>query len=285
MEQTNTDRDDEVVAVGASFFLRTDCGRSLVCASLFLLALPLTFATAYHVAGANPRDEFRLNLETPTLDLDSGRPPWVRFSFTNLSKRSVFLRRLDADYGCRIEINPGRPNIAIAPGQTRIVECELEVDRAFLLPRTQSRHALSVEVRPLIRDDRGNGYALPIYSFKQVFHGRVTANTDRVRLAIHPELSDSIGDERSVILRPVGLANIGSIRAVPADTDSSFSLSVASLRRVDGTVLVTVYLHAIGAFESDDPIEAQLVIETVLPDEGSPIEVQIPIEIRRRWTA
>lgn len=257
----------------------------LLTGCFLLVMIPLTIFTAYRLAGPNPRDQFELSLLTPQLDLDASKSPTTRFRLTNKSSMTVFLEQLDADYGCRIVLQSDGKRRGIASGEACEFESQLSVDHAFLLPRTKARIDIPVSVMPIIKDDQGNRFSLPIYYFEQTFCHRITASTDAVRLASHPQSNDAITSIRTVVLKTVGESRIESVKVDDSSLPDTMQLSVQYEPQQDMTCVVTTTVHSRDAVGSSPMINAALVILTSNTGEAdSNVEIRIPIIIQPRWT-
>lgn len=260
----------------------------IVCVVVLLGVLPLTLFAGYKIAGTNPRDQFDLSMETTRIDLDADEQPTVYFTLRNRSGQAVFLRQLDADYGCRIAMRPGDTDVEIPAGTSLRFASALEVDHAFLVPRIREKTMVPVSVRPIVRDSGGNGFALPPYYFEQLFVNRVVASSDQIRLASHPDPNDAIGSVRSLILTPVGSAEITSIELAQSTHPAMPRLSLHTQRRDDAKIVIRV---EVARGDTTEPIvEGEFDTELILVTRDhssvdSQSKISIPIHVRPSWTS
>jgi len=252
------------------------------------LLIGLTIALSHHVSGPNPRDQFVLTLLTSKIDLDESENPTVRFRFLNRSGIDIFLKQFDADYGCRIVMQPPVADLELVDGESCDLECELQVEHDYLLPRTLAENVVPLSICPIIQDSEGNKFAVPTTFFKQVFSHRVISSADIIRLASHPAPNDLITSVRSIVLRPVGNALIESVQISDLQHETASKLLVDVKRGTDQSVIVTVsFKQTLGVDKADsvDDQLASLMIKTTRNGiKDSDAEVRIPIHLRHRWT-
>lgn len=264
------------------------CRDSVACVLVLLVVLPLTLFAGYKIAGANPRDQFDLSMETTRIDLDAQEQPTAYFTLTNRSGQAVFLEQLDADYGCRIAMRPSQTDVKIPDGESLRFSAALEVDHAFLVPRIREKTVVPVSVRPIIHDSNRNGFALPPYYFEQLFVNRIVATSDQIRLASHPAPNDAIGSVRSLILTPVGNAEVTSIELAPPTHPAMPRLSLHTQRRDDAKIVVRVEVTPGGTTEPavEGEFDSELILVTQNRRSGdSQSKISIPIHIRSSWAS